>query len=71
MNQILSPKTGFSRLGFLAGIGGLTFAFTVGAGKSAHAATEPPDAAGTAFNPWVSIAPNGEISIMSPATEMG
>jgi isoquinoline 1-oxidoreductase beta subunit len=36
-----------------------------------HAATEAPAVSGTPFNPWVSIASSGEISIMAPATEMG
>src|ERR1700759_4589686 len=65
------PKTGFSRRGFMIGIAGLTFAVAVGHERSGHAATEAPDVSGTAFNPWVSIAPSGEISIMAPATEMG
>jgi isoquinoline 1-oxidoreductase subunit beta len=71
MNQMACPKTGFSRRGFMIGIAGLTFAVAVGRERFAHAATEAPDRAGTPFNPWVSIAPNGEISIIAPATEMG
>src|ERR1700761_1723205 len=65
------PKTGFSRRGFMIGIAGLTFAVAGGRERFGHAATEAPDITGTPFNPWVSIAPNGEISIMAPATEMG
>src|SRR6202045_3386259 len=71
MNQISCPKTGFSRRGFMVGIAGLTFAVAVGRGRFGRAATEAADVSGTAFNPWVSIAPSGEISIMAPATEMG
>src|SRR6202008_3655852 len=71
MSQMSYPKTGFSRRGFMIGIGGLTFAVTVGRERHGHAATDAPDIAGTPFNPWVSIAPSGEISIMAPATEMG
>src|ERR1700726_261747 len=71
MNQISCPKTGFSRRGFMIGIAGLTFAVAVGHERSGHAAAEASDVSGTAFNPWVSIAPSGEISIMAPATEMG
>src|SRR5580704_9643741 len=71
MNQMSCPKTGFSRRGFMIGIAGLTFAIAVGRGRFAHAATEASDVSGTAFNPWVSIAASGEISIMAPATEMG
>src|ERR1700721_3504816 len=71
MNQMACPKTGFSRRGFMVGIAGLTFAVAVGRERFAQAATEAPAVSGTAFNPWVSIAPSGEISIMAPATEMG
>src|ERR1700726_257959 len=71
MNQMSCPKTGISRRGFMVGIAGLTFAVAVGREGLAHAATEAPDVSGTAFNPWVSIAPSGEISIIAPATEMG
>src|ERR1700760_1714131 len=71
MNQISYQKTGISRRGFMVGIAGLTFAVAVGRERFGHAATEAPDVSGTAFNQWVSIAPSGEISIMSPATEMG
>src|ERR1700742_3364849 len=70
-NQMAFPKTGSSRRGFMIGIAGLTFAVAVGAERSGRAATEAPDVAGTPFNPWVSIAPSGEISIISPAIEMG
>src|ERR1700727_1808318 len=65
------PKTGPSRRGFMIGIAGMTFAVAVGRDRFGHAATEAPDVSGTPFNPWVSIAPDGEISIMAPATEMG
>src|ERR1700728_390831 len=71
MSQMVSPKTGFSRRGFMIGIAGLTFAVAVGPERSGRAATEAPDVSGTPFNPWVSIAPSGQISIMAPATEMG
>ena len=71
MSQMAFPKTGFSRRGFMIGIAGLTFAVAVGRERFGHAATEAPDMAGTRFNPWVSIAPSGEISIIAPATEMG
>jgi isoquinoline 1-oxidoreductase subunit beta len=71
MNQMARTKTGFSRRGFMIGIAGLTFAVAAGRERFGHAATEAPDASGTAFNPWVSIAANGDISIIAPATEMG
>src|ERR1700756_5545388 len=71
MSQMAYPKTGFSRRGFMIGVAGLTFAVAGGRERFGHAATEAPDIAGTPFNPWLSIAPSGEISIMAPATEMG
>src|SRR6201987_6093322 len=71
MNQMACPKTGFSRRGVMIGIAVLTFAVAVGRERFGHAATEAPDIAGTPFNPWVSPAPDGEISIMAPATERG
>src|SRR6202046_5373012 len=71
MSQTVSSKTRSSRRGFMTGIAGLTFAVAVGPERSGRAATEAPDVSGTPFNPWVSIAPGGEISIMAPATEMG
>jgi isoquinoline 1-oxidoreductase beta subunit len=71
VNQLACPKTGFSRRAFMIGIAGLTFAVAAGRERFGHAATEAPDVSRTPFNPWVSIAPSGEISIMAPATEMG
>src|ERR1700726_4541281 len=71
MNPMSGPKNGFSRRGFMIGIAGLTFAIAVGPERLGRAATEAPDVAGTPFNPWVSIAASGKISIMAPATEMG
>src|SRR5580658_10853855 len=71
MNHMGCPKTEFSRRGFMIGIAGLTFAVAVGRERFGRAATEAPDVSGTPFNPWVSIATDGEISIMAPATEMG
>jgi isoquinoline 1-oxidoreductase subunit beta len=70
-NQRARPKTGFSRRGFMIGIAGLTFAAAVGPETSGSAATQAPDVSGTPFNPWVGIASSGEISIISPAIEMG
>src|ERR1700728_2577872 len=71
MSQMAYPKTAISRRGFMIGIAGLTFAVAVGREGFGYAATEAPDITGTPFNPWVSIAPSGEISIMAPSTEMG
>jgi isoquinoline 1-oxidoreductase subunit beta len=60
-----------SRRRFMIGAAGLTFAFVTGIEWPAIAATEAVGTTRKTFNPWVSIAPNGEISIISPATEMG
>jgi isoquinoline 1-oxidoreductase subunit beta len=60
-----------SRRQFMVGAAGLTFAFALGGTEHAHAATTAADMTGKALSPWVSIAPDGTISIMSPATEMG
>jgi len=65
------PKTGISRRRFMIGAAGMTFAITAATERPASAATEASAISGSAFDPWVSIAPNGEISIISPAAEMG
>src|SRR5215813_6762555 len=58
-----------SRREVMIGAAGLSFAFALG-GK-ADAATLATEKAGTALSPWVSIASDGTITIMSAATEMG
>src|SRR5215208_447688 len=59
-----------SRRQVMVGAAGLTFALAL-PGKSAHAAAQASERAGKALNPWLSIAPDGTITIMSAATEMG
>jgi isoquinoline 1-oxidoreductase beta subunit len=59
-----------SRRSFMVGAAGLTFAFASGIG-CADAATLSYEKVGKAISPWVSIAPDGTITIMSAATEMG
>jgi isoquinoline 1-oxidoreductase beta subunit len=54
----------------MVGAAGLTFAFAL-PGKAARAAAQASERVGKAFNPWLSIAPDGTITIMSAATEMG
>src|SRR5262249_32897885 len=58
-----------SRRQVMVGAAGLTFA--VLAGKAARAATVVAERAGKVLSPWVSITPDGTITIMSAATEMG
>jgi isoquinoline 1-oxidoreductase beta subunit len=58
-----------SRRQVMIGAAGLSFA--IARGGCADAATVASEAAGKVMNPWVSIAPDGTITIMSAATEMG
>jgi len=60
-----------SRRQVMTGAAGLTFAIALGRSDGASAAVPASVMQGKAFSPWVSIAPDGTISVMSPATEMG
>jgi isoquinoline 1-oxidoreductase subunit beta len=60
-----------SRRQVMTGAAGLTFAIVLGRSDLAAAAVPAGEIQGTTLSPWVSIAPDGSISIMSPATEMG
>src|SRR5215813_9637304 len=55
----------------MIGAAGFTFAVALGADRRAAAAVLAGEQAGMALSPWVSIAADGTITIMSPATEMG
>ena len=59
-----------SRRAFLGGSAGLTFAFTLGLGASRDANAQAPGGP-HALNAYVSIAPDGTITIQAPAPEMG
>jgi len=65
-----STSFGLSRRQLMVGAAGLTFAFVAKAAP-ALAAAPAIAAKGKALSPWVSIATDGTISIMGPATEMG
>ncbi len=65
-----TKRTTLSRRTFMLGAGGFTFAFAL-EGPAALAAQLGNARAGKAFSPWVSIAPDGTITIMAAATEMG
>ena len=70
MNKhIRNIETKLSRRQVMIGAAGLTFA--IAATGRADAAVLSAERAGTAVNPWVSIATDGTITIMSAATEMG
>ncbi|SRR5579875_21626 len=56
-----------SRRGFMVGAAGLTFAFTTAGVPEAFAARGK----AATVNPWVTIATDGTVTIMSPAAEMG
>jgi isoquinoline 1-oxidoreductase beta subunit len=62
--------TGISRRGFMAGTGGLMFAFSVSASGIGGLASALA-AADARLNAFVTIASDGTITIMSPAPEMG
>src|SRR3954447_13696923 len=57
-----------SRRQVMIGAAGLSFAFAVGGSEAAVLGTER---SGKVLSPWISIATDGTITIMSAATEMG
>ena len=65
-----SKHPSFSRRQVMIGAAGLSFALVLD-GPLARAATLATERAGKELSPWVSIAPDGTITIMSAATEMG
>jgi isoquinoline 1-oxidoreductase beta subunit len=64
-------RAAISRRQVMTGAAGLTFAIALSRGDHAAAAIPAGEIQGKSLSPWVSIAPDGTISIMSPATEMG
>jgi isoquinoline 1-oxidoreductase beta subunit len=60
-------ETRITRRGFLKTAGALTFSFTF-AGRTTNALAQD---ASAKFNAWVSIAPDGTVTVMMPAAEMG
>jgi isoquinoline 1-oxidoreductase beta subunit len=65
------PMAALSRRQFMTGAAGLTFAFAIDRCDIAPSAALADEANGAILSPWVSIARNGMISIMSPAAETG
>jgi isoquinoline 1-oxidoreductase subunit beta len=70
-NARTSVSPTLSRRQVMIGAAGLSFAVALGRLDDASAASPSADMAGKSLSPWVSIAGDGTISIMSPATEMG
>jgi len=70
-NSSMSDRQTLSRRRMMIGAAGLTFALALPLLDDASAAVPSADMAGRSLSPWVSIATDGTISIMSPATEMG
>jgi len=70
-NSSMSDRQTLSRRRMMIGAAGLTFALALPRLDDASAAVPSADMAGRSLSPWVSIATDGTISIMSPATEMG
>ena len=68
--HIRSLNATVSRRQVMIGVAGLSFAVALN-GPAARAATLASERAGKALSPWVSITPDGTITIMSAATEMG
>src|SRR5215813_14552060 len=66
-----AKPSSLSRRQVMVGAVGLSFAIVTGRNGAARAASLAAGRAGKAINPWVSIAPDGTITIMSAATEMG
>jgi isoquinoline 1-oxidoreductase subunit beta len=60
-----------SRRQIMTGAAGLTFALALDAGKLADAVASDDDVTHRTFSPWVTIATDGTVSIMSAAAEMG
>src|SRR3977135_2819873 len=70
-NHIEGLNARLSRRQVMTGVAGLTFAIALGVNGRAGAAALAAARTGKALSPWVSIADDGAITIMSPATEMG
>ena len=70
MNTHIGLDT-LSRRQVMIGAAGLSFAFAFDHAGIADAAQPASAVTGRRLSPWVSIAPDGTISIMAPAAEMG
>ena len=68
LKDVKANATRVSRRQVMIGAAGLTFGIALGGAKAALIASER---TGQPLSPWVSIGPDGAITIMSAATEMG
>ncbi|HLB15854.1 MAG TPA: molybdopterin cofactor-binding domain-containing protein [Burkholderiales bacterium] len=64
-------ETKISRRGFMAGVGGLTFAFTLGGGLLGRASEVFAAPEGAKLNTWVTIGADDTVTVMVPVAEMG
>src|SRR6202022_2658878 len=66
---VLDPR------GFIVGTAGFTFGFSLGLLETGtpvgNGVAQAATGNGTVMNPWVTIASDGTVAIISPATEMG
>src|SRR6202011_6056401 len=71
MTEHPSTMHAISRRQVMTGAAGLTFAIALGGMDGAAAAVPAGEAQSKTLRPWGRITPDGTISIMSPATELG
>src|SRR5881398_1819929 len=71
LNARAARRSLLSRRQVMIGAAGLSFAVALGVNRRAAGAVLGTEQAGKGLSPWVSIAGDGTITIMSPATEMG
>src|SRR5919106_2025565 len=67
----MKSRGAVSRRQVMIGAAGMSFACVLGMNGRAAAAVLAAEPAGKTLSPWVTIAPDGTITIMSAATEMG
>src|SRR5881227_2659184 len=71
MTQILQAPE-LTRRGMLAGLGGMTFCLALGTdGVSLVSEAQANTLANAQVTPWVRIAPNGTITVLTAGAEMG
>src|SRR5215470_953383 len=71
LNARAARRSLLSRRQVMVGAAGLSFAVALGLNRRAVGAVLGAERTGKGLSPWVSIAGDGTITIMSPATEMG